>query len=322
MTDVLAVAEHRRGELRPVSYQLLTAGAELAATVGGDLHVAVVGGQVDRFADALSRRGVSTIHTVSHGEEFNHDVYTQAVGAMVDELEPGYLLIPHSVNGMDFAPAVARDQDMTLLPDVVSLEVDGGTLSATREMYESKVETTLQVDTRPVCVTIRDGAWPDAEGVDDIEITEFEFTPDETAIGSTVTGYEAVPPGDVDITESDFLIGVGRGIGDADNLDLLEDLADLTGGTLAASRPVVDNGWLPKHRQVGQSGKTVSPEVYLALGISGAVQHVSGIRGADTVVAVNTDPNAPIFDVADYGIVGDLFDVVPPLIDELRDGSA
>ncbi|MCF2241253.1 electron transfer flavoprotein subunit alpha/FixB family protein, partial [Halobacterium salinarum] len=139
---------------------------------------------------------------------------------------------------------------------------------------------------------------------------------DEDAIGATVNGFEEVGGGDVDIADAEFLVSVGRGIEEEENIALVEALAETTGATLSSSRPIVDNGWLAKNRQVGQSGKQVTPDVYLAVGISGAVQHVAGMKGADTIIAVNTDPNAPIFDIADYGIVGDLFDVVPALIEE------
>ena len=318
MSDVLAIMEHRRGELRDVTLELVTAGGELAEAAGGDLHVAIIGGDVDAYAEELNREVVDVIHKVDNGAEFNHDVYQQAIGALMDELSPGYLLMPNSVNGLDYAPAIATERDMPLVTDVVGMEGDGESLVAKRQMYGSKVETTIEVDDGPFAITIRAGEWPPAEGVDEAEVRAFDFTPDEAAIGTTVTGYEEVAAGDVDITEADFLIAVGRGMGEAENMELVEELAELTGATLGASRPVVDNEWLPKNRQVGQSGKSVSPPVYLAIGISGAVQHVAGMKGAETIIAINKDPNAPIFDIADYGIVGDLFDVVPELIEFLQ----
>ena len=312
--DVLAVAEHRRGSLRDVSFEAVTAGRQVADATGGQLHLAVVGGDVDEFAEELNRQGVDVIHTVDYGEDFNHDVYVQAVTALQEELDPSVLLMPNSVNGLDYAPAVANRLDLPLVTDCVGLEVDGG-LVATREMYGSKVETTAEVDL-PVAVTIRGAEWPAAEGVGDAAVEAFDAAIDEGAIGSTVTGYEEVAGGDVDISEADVLVSIGRGIGEEDNLDLIFDLSEALDATVSSSRPIVDSGWLPKNRQVGQSGKTVTPDVYLAIGISGAVQHVAGMKGSDTIVAVNTDPNAPIFDIADYGIVGDLFDVVPALIEE------
>ncbi|WP_433628736.1 electron transfer flavoprotein subunit alpha/FixB family protein [Halomicrococcus sp. NG-SE-24] len=317
MTAVLAVADHRRGELRDESFEVVSAGRDLAADIGGDLHVAVVSGEVESFADSLNREGVDHVHTVDYGEEFNHDIYVQAVEALYADLDPTVVLTPNSVNGLDYAPAVANALDLPVVTDVVDVEYDD-TLVATREMYGSKVETTIEVDGDSFVVTTRGGEWPQAEGVGEAEISSFDFEPDESAVRSTVTGFEEVGGGDVDISEADFLVSIGRGIEEEENLSLIEDLAEATDATLSSSRPIVDNGWLPKNRQVGQSGKVVTPDVYLAIGISGAVQHVAGMKGSDTIVAINTDPNAPIFDIADYGIVGDLFEVVPELIDEFQ----
>ena len=312
--SVLAVSEHRRGELREVSYEVITAGRMLADALDGELHLAVINGPVDDYADSLNREGVDVIHTVDHGDGFNHDVYAQAIEQLYTELGPDAVLMPNSVNGLDYAPAVASGLDLPLVTDTIDLDHDGS-LVATREMYGSKVETTLEVDP-PVAITIRGAEWPPAEGVGDASVEAFDATIDEGAIGSAVTGYEEVGAGDVDISEADVLVSIGRGIGEEDNLDLIFDLAEVLDATVSSSRPIVDSGWLPKNRQVGQSGKTVTPDVYVAIGISGAVQHVAGMKGSDTIVAINTDPNAPIFDIADYGIVGDLFDVVPALIDE------
>ncbi|SEW19986.1 electron transfer flavoprotein subunit alpha/FixB family protein [Halobacterium jilantaiense] len=312
---VLAVADHRRGDLRDVSFELLTAGRELADAAGTDLHAAVVSGDTESFAEDLNREGVDHVHAVEHGEEFNHDVYAQAVEALADDLDAEFVLVPNSVNGLDYAPAVATRTGRTYVSDAIDLAYDGA-LEVTREMYGSKVETTVEVTDGPFVVSIRGAEWPAAEGVGDAEVSTFDVDVDEDAVGSTVKGFEEVGGGDVDIADANFLVSIGRGIEEEENLELVEALAETTGATLSSSRPIVDNGWLPKNRQVGQSGKQVTPDVYLAIGISGAVQHVAGMKGADTIIAINTDPNAPIYDIADYGIVGDLFDVVPALIEE------
>ncbi|RDI71595.1 electron transfer flavoprotein subunit alpha/FixB family protein [Halopelagius longus] len=316
-SDVLVVADHRRGGLRDVSYELLTLGRRLTSETGGALHVAVISGQVEEFAEELNCEGVDVVHTVDHGEEFNHDVYVQAVEALSAELDPRFLVMPHSVNGLDYAPAVASRLDLPLVTDATDVAFDG-TLTVTREMFGSKVETTVEVEDERAAVTVRGGEWIPAEEPGDAEIRPFDFEPDESAVNSYVTGYQEVGNGDVDISDADVLVSVGRGIEEEENLELVERLADALGATLSASRPIVDNGWLPANRQVGQSGKVVTPEVYIAIGISGAVQHVAGMKGSDTIVAINTDPNAPIFDIADYGVVGDLFDVVPPLIEQFE----
>ena len=312
---VLAVAEHRRGEVRDVSFELVTAGRRLADDLGAELHLLVVGGDVDGFAEDLDRDGVDTIHTVDDGEEFNHGVQTAAIEQLHAELDPAALLAPNSVNGLDYAPAVAGRLDLPLVTDVVDFEVDGA-LEVTREQYGGKVETTYDLDADQYAVTIRPAEWPKAESTGDATVEPFDADIDDDAIGATVNGFEEVGGGDVDITEADVLVSVGRGIDEEENIPLIEELADTLGATLSSSRPIVDNGWLPKNRQVGQSGKVVTPDVYIAIGISGAVQHVAGMKGADTIVAINTDPNAPIYDIADYGIVDDLFDVVPELIDQ------
>lgn len=314
MSDILAIAEHRRGSLRDVSFELVTLGSDLAGATGGEVHVGIVSGDVDTYADELNRDGVDKIHTIDYGEEFNHDVYTQAVEQLHAELDPAIILTPHSVNGMDYAPAVAESLDTPIITDVVDLAVDGA-VTATREMYGSKVETTLEVEL-PVVVTVRSGEWPPSESLGDASIEPFDAAIDEAAIQSTVNGFQEVGGGDVDITEADLLVSIGRGIDEEENLDLVFELAEVLGATVSSSRPIVDAGWLPKNRQVGQSGKTVQPEIYIAIGISGAVQHVAGMKGSGTIIAINTDPNAPIFDIADYGIVGDLFEVIPELIEE------
>ncbi|QKY16188.1 electron transfer flavoprotein subunit alpha/FixB family protein [Halorubrum sp. CBA1229] len=313
MADVLVVAEHRRGELRDVSYEAITAGRELADARGGELHVAVIAGDVDAFAEDLNREGVDAIHTVGNGEEFDHNVYQAAIAALLDRTDAATVVAPNSVNGLDYAPAVAEDRGLPLVTDATGFEYDGG-LTVVREMYGSKVETTVDVDGDRHVLTVRGGEWAPAEGVGDATVESVEVDLPES--GARVTGFEEVGGGDVDIADADVLVSVGRGIEEEENLELVEGLADALGATLSASRPIVDNGWLPKNRQVGQSGKVVTPDVYIAVGISGAVQHVAGMKGSDTIVAINTDPNAPIFDIADYGIVGDLFEVVPELTDE------
>ncbi|WP_418284121.1 electron transfer flavoprotein subunit alpha/FixB family protein [Halorubrum sp. DTA46] len=313
MSDVLVVAEHRRGELRDVSHEAITAGRELADARDGDLHVAVIAGNVERFAEDLNREGVDALYTVGDGEEFDHNVYQAAVAALLDRTDAGTVLIPNSVNGLDYAPAVAEAQGFPLVTDAVGFAYDDG-LTVTREMYGSKVETTVDVEGDRFVLTVRGGEWSPAGGMGDAPVETVDIDVPES--GARVTGFEEVGGGDVDIGDADVLVSVGRGIEEEENLELVEELADALGATLSASRPIVDNGWLPKNRQVGQSGKVVTPDVYIAVGISGAVQHVAGMKGSDIIVAINTDPNAPIFDIADYGIVGDLFDVVPELIDE------
>ncbi len=316
MSDVLAVAEHRQGEIRDVSYELVTAGSELADANDGDLHLAIISGDVDSFADELNLEGVDTIHTVSHGEEFNHGVYTQAVEQLAAETGASYVVAGNTVNGMDYLPAVAERLNYPHVTDAVAIDPAG--LSVTKELYSGKTEATVDVNADNAVISIRPGEWAAAEADGDATVEAFDADIDESAVKSTVTGFEEVAGGDVDISEADILVSVGRGIEEEENIEIVEELADALGATLSSSRPIVDNGWLPENRQVGQSGKKVTPDFYIAIGISGAVQHVAGMKGSDTIIAINNDPSAPIYDIADYGIVDDLFDVVPALTEEFQ----
>jgi electron transfer flavoprotein alpha subunit len=207
---------------------------------------------------------------------------------------------------------------MPLASDCVGISVDGGAVSVTRQIYGGKIDGRVSFrDAATALVTVRAAAFPVEEGTRSGSVSEPDVTvPDEPAIRRFVEYVEAAV-GDVDITKSDVIVAVGRGIKEEENLALVEELAELLGGVVGCSRPVVDAGWLPKDRQVGSSGKTVKPKLYLAVGISGQFQHMSGMKAAETIVAINKDPKAPIFSAADYGIVGDLFKIVPALKEKI-----
>lgn len=316
MTAILAIAEHRRGELRPVSYELVTAGQELAADLDAEFHVAVISGTVSDFADTLDRDGVDVIHTVDYGEEFDHGVYTQATCQLVDALEPWCVLIPHSANGLDYAPAVATRLGWPLVTDVSSLGATADRLAATRDRHGGARESAVTART-PAVVTIRNAAWAGATGTGSATIEPFELSIDDAALGASVDGFEEVTTRDSAITTADVLVGVGRGIGSPSKLPLCRELAERLGGTLAGTAPAVHAGWLPRERLVGQFGATVSPAVYLAIGISGTTRHATGITDAETIVAINSDPDAPIMALAEYAIHDDIDAVVPALIDAL-----
>ncbi|MFB6187310.1 MAG: electron transfer flavoprotein subunit alpha/FixB family protein, partial [Halobacteriaceae archaeon] len=208
MSNILVIAEHRRGDIRDVSYELLAAGNELADATEGDLHVGVISGDVDTFSEKLNREGVSTVHTVSYGEEFNHGVYLQAIEQLYDNLDPDYILLPNSVNGLDYAPAAAISLGIPLVTDAVDFNYTDQ-LSVTREMYGSKVETTVSIESDTALVTIRGGEWPPVEASGDATINAVDMTIDESRLGTTVTGFEEVGGGDVDISEANFLISIG-----------------------------------------------------------------------------------------------------------------
>jgi electron transfer flavoprotein alpha subunit len=307
--SVLIVAEHLRGELRPITLELLTAAQELE----GPVAVAVIAQDPSRFADAVNVEGVDEILNIKvEQEEFENDVYQQAVEQLVEQRNPQVVLCGFTINSMGFAPALAAKLGTGFASDVFALEAQGASVIATRAFYGSKVQAEVEFpDQERVILLLRPTAWAPAEG-------------QGSAVGSevsvSVSGSRArhqdfvdVATGDVDITTADFLLSIGRGVGDKENLPQFEGLADKMGATLSVSRPLVDQGWMPNSRQVGQSGKTVKPKVYLALGISGAVQHLAGMKTSGTIIAVNSDPEAAIFSVAHYGAVADLFEVAEEL---------
>lgn len=307
--SVLVVAEHLRGECRPITHELVSAAKELE----GPVTVAVIAGDPAQLTPQVDVEGVDEIVTVKvDAEEFENDVYQQALEALVADRKPTVILLGFTVNSMGFGPAVAAKLGLGFASDVFALRNDSGSLLAERAFYGSKVHAELEFPGKEqVLLLVRPTTWPAAEGQGSATVTDFPVT----IQGSRARhkNFEEVAAGDVDITTADFLLSVGRGIGDKENLPRFEELADKMGATLSVSRPIVDAGWMANARQVGQSGKTVKPKVYLALGISGAVQHLAGMKTSGTIIAVNSDPEAAIFNVAHYGAVADLFEVTEEL---------
>jgi electron transfer flavoprotein alpha subunit len=307
--STLVVAEHLQGELRPVTLELVSAAKELRDPVS----VAVIAKDPAPLAEAVNVDGVDEILTVQvDPEEFENDVYQQAVEQLIAERQPKTVLLGFTVNSMGFGPALATKLGTGLASDVFGVAKEGDSLVATRAFYGSKVNAEIEFPGHErVILLLRPTAWTAAEGAG----SATQETLDVSISGSRARHKDFVEAatGDVDITTADFLLSVGRGIGDKENLPQFEELAEKMGATLSVSRPIVDQGWMPNSRQVGQSGKTVTPKVYLALGISGAVQHLAGMKTSGTIIAVNSDPEAAIFGVAHYGAVADLFEVAEEL---------
>ena len=309
MPGTLVVAEHLRGELRPITLELVTAARDL----GGPVEVAVIRSDPSALADAVDVDGVDTIVTVAAGpDEFENDVYEEALERLIAEREPEVILLGFTVNSMGFGPAVAAKLGLGFASDVFAVSRDGDGLVAERSFYGSKVNAELEFPGHDrVLLLVRPTSWAPAEGVGKAERAEVAV--EVTRSRARHKDFEEVAAGDVDITTADFLLSIGRGVGEKENLEQFQELAGKMGATLSVSRPIVDAGWMTNARQVGQSGKTVKPKVYLAFGISGAVQHLAGMKTAGTIIAVNTDPEAAIFNVAHYGAVMDLFDVAEEL---------
>jgi electron transfer flavoprotein alpha subunit len=307
--SVLIVAEHLRGQVRPITLELVSAAKELEE----ETAVAVIAKDPSALADQVDVDGVNEIILVQvEQEEFENDVYREAVEQLVSERSPDVVLVGFTVNSMGYAPALAAKLGLGFASDVFGLERDGTDLVAQRAFYGAKVNGEVDFPGHDrVLLMIRPTAWQPAEG----NGAAVEAEQEVTISGSRARhqDFKEVATGDVDITTADFLLSVGRGVGEKENLAQFEELADKMGATLSVSRPLVDQGWMPNSRQVGQSGKTVKPKVYLALGISGAVQHLAGMKTSGTIIAVNTDPEAAIFNIAHYGAVADLFEVAEEL---------
>jgi electron transfer flavoprotein alpha subunit len=303
--SVLVVAEHLQGRVRDVTFELVTA----ARSLGGPVTLAVIGPE----ALDVAREGVDeVVHVRVAQAEFENDVYQRALERLLEERRPDAVLLGFTVNSMGYGAAVAAKLGLGFASDVFAVSREGDAIVATRAFYGSKVHAELEFPAgRPVLLLLRPTAWAQADGAGSPTRTELDLG----TVPSRVRHREfrEVAKGDVDITTADFLLSIGRGIGEQENIGMFEELADKLGATLAVSRPIVDAGWMPNARQVGQSGKTVKPKVYLAFGISGAVQHLAGMKTSETIIAVNSDPEAAIFDVAHYGAVADLFDVAEEL---------
>jgi electron transfer flavoprotein alpha subunit len=307
---VLVVVEHLRGVVRDVTRELVTAAADL----GGPVEVAVIGKDPAALANTVNLPGVETIvHVPVPSEEFENDVYQAALEALIADRQPSVVLLGFTINSMGFAPAVAAKLGLGFASDVHGLAVEDDAVVATRSFHGAKVNAEVEFPGRStVILLLRPTSWAPAEGSGSAATADLNVSAPASR-ARHLEFQEVAASTDVDITTAEFLLSIGRGVGEKDNIPLFEELAGKMGATLSVSRPIVDAGWMPNSRQVGQSGKTVKPKVYLAFGISGAVQHLAGMKTSGTIIAVNTDPEAAIFNVAHYGAVADLFDVAEEL---------
>ncbi|MFO7890906.1 MAG: electron transfer flavoprotein subunit alpha/FixB family protein [bacterium] len=324
MKEIFVLIEHRQGEIQDVTFELLTGAADLASKIEGNITAVLLGSGIDSFIDEL--KGWAHKILVVEDEklkDFNAEAYQKVLSSLIQEHKPFVTLIAQSGFGVDLAPSLAVELNYPITTDCYEIDSKDGKLIAYRQMYGGKVNATIEIADSPgTLLTIRASSFKPEKNDLTAEVEKAECPLKEDISYRKFLEYVEAAVGEVDITQANVVIGVGRGIKEQENIPLVEELADAIGGVIACSRPIVDAGWLPKDRQVGSSGKTVKPKLYLALGISGAFQHVAGMKGADTVVAVNKDDNAPIFGVADYGIVDDLLKVVPALTNRFKELKA
>jgi electron transfer flavoprotein alpha subunit len=325
---ILVIVEQREGKLNRVSLETLTAGQAIAAETGWPLEAAVVGGSVASLAAEVAGKKVAKVSAVENAklEPYTPDAFAAALKQFIATKQPKLVLMPHTYQVRDFVPKLATAMGRTVISDAIGYKKEGDKLVFTRQMFQGKfvADVSFTGDT-PWFVTFQNGAFRG----DKVEAGS-SAAPVETVAVDIPDGVVRNKPQEVfkeakqavDLTQAEIIVAVGRGIKEQKNIEIARQLAEALGGELAASRPICDSGWLPMDRQIGSSGQTVAPKLYLALGISGAIQHIVGMKGARTIVAVNKDSEAPIFEIADYAVVGNLFEVVPPLIEEVKKAKA
>ena len=321
MSGILAILEQHEGKLNGISIEAIAAAQQIAAELNQHAYAVVIGSAA---ASEAAAHQLSKVHSLEHAllAEYTADGYTLALKQLIMQHQPAYVLLPHTYQVRDFAPALAASLERVLVSDVIAHRVENGSLTLVRQLFQGKMNADVRFEgDGPHFLSVQAGAFraENAKKGDSpapVEATSPALEPAQirTRPGERFRESQRA----VDLGAAERIVSVGRGIREAENIAIVEQLAKAMGAELAASRPICDNGWLPMERQVGSSGQTVAPKLYVAVGISGAIQHLVGMKGSKTIVAINKDPEAPIFEVADYGIVGDLFQIVPAIIEALK----
>jgi electron transfer flavoprotein alpha subunit len=322
---ILLVTEQREGKWNKVSFETLAAAQQIAQHTKGAVAAAVVGKGMAGLADELAGYQLDEVLVVENDllEKYTPDGFTIALRQVIEAVKPDLVLLPHTYQVRDFAPKLAASLGKGMIGDCIGYRYENGKLVFVRQMFQGRTVADVVFEgASPWVATFQAGAFradlaaPRQGAKAPVKPLNVELKPEQIRTKPLELFREAKQA--VDLTQAPILVSIGRGIKAPENIPMAEKLAKALGAELAASRPICDEGWLPMERQIGSSGQTVAPKLYLALGISGAIQHVVGMKGARTIVAINKDQNAPIFEIADYGIVGDLFEVVPALTEELN----
>ena len=325
---ILVVVEQREGKLNRVSWETLTAGQALAAETGWPLEAAVVGSGVATFAGEVAAKKVAKVYAVESPklEPYTPDAFSAGLKQFLASKQPKLVLMPHTYQVRDFVPKLATAMGRTAITDCIGYKKDGGKLVFTRQMFQGKLAADVSFSgDAPWFVTFQNGSFRGDKveaGAAPAPIETVPVNIDDSVIRNKPLEVFKEAKQAVDLTQAEIIVSIGRGIKEQKNIELAKQLADALGGEIAASRPICDSGWLPMDRQIGSSGQTVAPKLYLALGISGAIQHIVGMKGSRAIVAINKDSEAPIFEISDVAVVGNLFDIVPPLIEEVKKAKA
>jgi electron transfer flavoprotein alpha subunit len=321
MTTILIVTELQNGALREASYELAAIAQGLD---GATVKSLVIGTGVDTLADELSKKGGGEVFVADDPALANYSVqaYSAAIRAAIDASGADLVMISNTPSGWDVAPRIAAALDAAFVSDCFAVTLDAGKAICKRRVFNGKLEATLTTAADKVVITVQPGATPAFEGSTDGSVKKLDVSIDASSLKAKFVEIKQSDATGVDLTKADVIVSGGRGVGDPEKFtEVIQPLADALGGAMGASRPVVDAGWLPHEYQIGSSGQVVQPKLYIACGISGAIQHLVGMKSSNFIVAINKDPDAPIFEVADLGVVGDLFEVVPALTKAVIDAK-
>ncbi|HYG61803.1 MAG TPA: electron transfer flavoprotein subunit alpha/FixB family protein [Thermoanaerobaculia bacterium] len=327
MAKIWVVLQLRDGQVSRISWEAVAAGQHLATELGGsakDVEAVVLGSGSGLAAADVAQADLGAVHVADNPvlERYTPGAWIGALAPAIRAAAPDLVVFPHTYQTVDFMPRLAQELDAGLLPEVTKVEKGDGGLVWTRPILGGKLQSKVRVKRQgTVLVSVQSGAFPAdrvARAGGGPEPRPLDADLATVQPDREILGYEEVGGDQVDLTKADVIVAVGRGVGGADKMGPVEELARALGAEIAASRPVIDNGWLPRDRQIGSSGQTVAPRLYLAAGISGAIQHLVGMKGSSVIVAINKDPGAPIFNVAHYGIVGDLHEVLPALTEAVK----
>lgn len=327
--DIWVISEQHEGKLRPVSFELLGIGKKLSEKLGEELAAVLVGDKVSDLARPLAAYGADKVYLLEDEKlgRYTPDGYTNTLSQLILNKKPSIILFGATIDGREFAPRVAARIQTGLTADCTGLDIDDeGRLVQIRPAFGGKLMAMIVCPKkRPQMATVRPNVMkkvdPDWSREPKVERVEINLVPE--SIRTKILGIvKEVNPETIKVEEARIIVSGGRGLGSPENLKMIEDLAQVLGAAVGGSRAIVDAGWLPHHQQIGQTGKTVAPKLYVAVGISGAIQHLVGMQTSDIIIAINKDPEAPIFKVATFGIVGDLFQVVPAITESLRKATA
>ncbi len=316
MGTILIVAEIQKGQIREASFELATVAAKIAGETGREVSSLVLGQNVGALAEDFAKRGGGKVLLADNELLANYsvDASNTAIRAAIAASGADLILLSNTPSGWDIAPRIAAGLDAAFISDCFKIEVDGGNLFFRRRVFNGKLDARLSAHSDVVVVSMQPGSAKPFEGTSDGSVTALDVSLSADALRAKFIEIKASNNAGVDLSKDDIIVSGGRGVGAPEKFpEVIQPLADVLGGAMGASRPVVDAGWLPHQYQVGSSGQVVTPKLYIAAGISGAIQHLVGMKGSNYIIAINKDPDAPIFEIANVGVVADLFEVVPAL---------